>query len=282
MPAGGCFLSDTYASYAEYFDLSLLPNDGEVPLSPQSEYSTIAAGNTIHQNYEQQLTASEYIPATIFHDPIQSMKTEKDWCDTPITSPLDNTINSQQSALYQQQFDQQQQTQYTYQYPSPLPSPPQDNYLTIFPPSPCPSIELNTYTIKQEYGLLPPSPPDSNGVPSPLCDIKSEPETDSESSIDIDTLLKNSLETVVPVKKQITTLAQDHQLLREYLQDTSFQRKHNLKPLALESLIGGWGTRGDIEPVISLALEHAKRDVQATCAALNIPPGKSIFILLFY
>ena len=66
----------------------------------------------------------------------------------------------------------------------------------------------------------------------------------------------------------------DHQLLRECLQDTSFQRRHNLKPVALESLLGGWESRGDIEPVISLAIEQARRDVEDTCAQLNISPGK--------
>lgn len=80
----------------------------------------------------------------------------------------------------------------------------------------------------------------------------------------------------------------DHQLLREYLQDTTFQRKHNLKPLALESLfVGDWSARDDIEPVISLALDHARKDVQTTCAALKISPSKFVFsshllLLSFY
>lgn len=74
----------------------------------------------------------------------------------------------------------------------------------------------------------------------------------------------------------------DHQLLREYLQDTTFQRKHNLKPLALESLfVGDWGVRDDIEPVISLALDHARRDVRSTCALLNISAGESFFLFFF-
>lgn len=140
-------------------------------------------------------------------------------------------------------------------------------------PSPCPSVE---YTIKQEFPLvLPPSPPDSNGVPSPQsihCDNFKVEQFDEgyqssvlspsagESFIDINYLLDSD-------KKQ------DHQVLRGFLQDTSFQRKHNLKPLPLENLFGGLSQRGDIEPVISLALQHAKQEVQATCNALNISPN---------
>lgn len=314
IPAG-VYTPDTYASYADNFDLSLLPNDGEVPLSPQSQFYSVPLidqqqQTTIIPTITTTGTTDDYIPSTIFHhDSIPTIKFEKDWklelnCD-------DDFMN--QLATYQY-------------YPSPLPSPPQDqynqlqvpnsqqslNYLNIqYPPSPCSSVDFSSggcSNIKQEvFGniLLPPSPPDSNGAPSPLCnDIKIEPDTDSEVCIDIESLLSNSLDHLSssdtdslssspstpsnqhhhhhqhqhneqpPKKQQI----QDHQLLREYLQDTSFQRKHNLKPLALESLIGvGWGTRGDIEPVFSLALEQIRRDVQDTCATLDIPPGKRKF-----
>lgn len=83
----------------------------------------------------------------------------------------------------------------------------------------------------------------------------------NEHSIDINYLLKSN-------SNQQSAPKQDNQVLREYLQDTTFQRRHNLKPLALESLLGD---ANDFEPVISLALEHAKREVTATCSALNIP-----------
>lgn len=145
-------------------------------------------------------------------------------------------------------------------------------------PSPCPSLEYPN--IKQEQLLfLPPSPPES--VPSPQsihCDsFKIEQFDESysnqavlspsctENSIDIKYLLDSNSNR--EQKQQ-----QDHQVLREFLQDTSFQRKHNLKPLALESLFGGLTQQGDIEPVISLALQHAKQEVQATCNALKISP----------
>jgi SAM pointed domain-containing ETS transcription factor len=193
------------------------------------------------------------------------MKQEKVQCD------------HEQSVLLEQL---QSGPQYQF-YTAPILSPPQEQYI-VYPPSPCPSQgeyqspQSNQtslpISIKQEYCFLPPSPPESNGSPSPIhcADIKTEYESISspESSIDIENLL---------IKQELARnerASQDYQLLREYLQDTTFQRKHNLKPLALESLLGGWTARGDIEPVISLALEQARKDVEDTCAALDISAGE--------
>ncbi|XP_046613987.1 uncharacterized protein LOC124302180 isoform X1 [Neodiprion virginianus] len=76
----------------------------------------------------------------------------------------------------------------------------------------------------------------------------------------------------------------DHQLLREVLRDTSFQRKYNLRPVDL----GGVGTgfvenmegsecvgdlaREQIEPVLSLAMQQLQKDFDNTCVALGIHP----------
>lgn len=147
-------------------------------------------------------------------------------------------------------------------------------------PSPCPSLEYPI--IKQEHKLfLPPSPPDSNGVPSPQsihCDTLKLEQFDEQSYVNQTVLSQNCAEASIDIKyilesnSQREQKQQDHQVLREFLQDTSFQRKHNLKPLALESLFGGLTQQSDIEPVISLALQHAKQEVQATCTALKISP----------
>ncbi|GAB0086983.1 DNA-binding protein D-ETS-4 [Sergentomyia squamirostris] len=221
VPAG-VYTPDAFTSYADNFDLSLLPCDGEVPLSPADSQGS-----------------PDYIPTTIFAEGGLLGKGDAWTQPEPIQFPY---------------------------FGVGLPSPPQEPILGVFSPSPSP-VTVESTTIKQELALLPPSPPDSCGVPSPFC-VKSEPsESDTEACIDLDSFLQKSLETIDAQPKR-----QDHQLLREYLQDTTFQKKHNLKPLALESLFGGWGARGDIEPVISLALEHARRDVQATCATLNISP----------
>ncbi|XP_055624532.1 DNA-binding protein D-ETS-4 [Toxorhynchites rutilus septentrionalis] len=271
VPAGD-YTSDFFASYAELFDLSLLtPSDSQVPLSPQSEQQ--------RQQQQQQLqsglpTASasevlDYIPATIFHDvpelvqqqTLHQMKQEKP------TSWNENIGESSLKSVLLEQLQSGPQYQY---YPSALLSPPQEQY-AVFPPSPTPSIPDfqslggNFVTIKQEYCSLPPSPPDSNGAPSPVHCSEIKTEFDAEPSIDIDSLLGSSrqLEEDSPSKLEF-------QILREHLQDTSFQRKHNLKPVELESLIGGLTTRADIGSVFELALQDAQDGIQATCNELGI------------
>lgn len=78
----------------------------------------------------------------------------------------------------------------------------------------------------------------------------------------------------------------DHQLLREVLRDTSFQRKYNLRPVDLGSVGTGFVedmepgecvgdlTREQIEPVLSLAIQQLQKDFDNTCVALGIHPGK--------
>ncbi|XP_055537613.1 DNA-binding protein D-ETS-4 isoform X2 [Wyeomyia smithii] len=280
VPAGD-YTSDFFASYAELFDLSLLTqSDGEVPLSPQSQQQR----QQLLQQQQETVVQSEvnesleYIPATIFHDvpasmqeTLQQMKQEK---PTSWTESLEES--SLKSALLEQL---QAGPQYQY-YTSTLLSPPQERY-AVFPPSPTPSIQDfqslsipqtvssgNFVTIKQEFCSLPPSPPDSNGAPSPVHCSEIKTEFDAEPSIDIDSLLgspRQPEEELLPIK-------QEFQILREHLQDTSFQRKHNLKPVELESLIGGLTTRADIGSVFELALQEVQDGIQATCNVLGISP----------
>jgi hypothetical protein len=130
---------------------------------------------------------------------------------------------------------------------------------------------------------LPPSPPDSNGVPSPQsihCESYKIEQFDEQSYSNQTILSPNCADNSIDIKYLLDSREQkqqDHQVLREFLQDTTFQRKHNLKPLALESLFGGLTQQGDIEPVISLALQHAKQEVQATCNALKISPDPQLW-----
>lgn len=195
-------------------------------------------------------------------------------------------------------------------YPSPQSSPaqseynfPHTQYSTNSPPSacydslsssrnslynsassPCPSIDAQT--IKQEQlHILPPSPPESScDTPTPQSsysscssgfDFKSEPfDSDVETFNDLNKSQQCSSANNNNAASA-TEISADHQLLREYLEDTTFQKRHNLKPLALESFIGGLEeVRDNIEPFISLALEHAKREADATCAKLQISQGK--------
>lgn len=283
-PSDSCTPPDHYNVYANAFDLSLLPTtDGDVPhiLQPLSTLPQ-QSPNLTDTTPELHITIDDYIPTTVFQH--FAVKTET----TSALSP--QYFNSSAANVHD------------------------TSIFTIFPPSPTPShhhesgATANTTAIKQEFNtLFPPSPPDSYGSlsphhhhqqrhptgasPAPSSASATPSEVSDSECIDIDSLLLDAAtadehgQRFAPFLQQ-----QDHQLLREFLQDTTFQRKHNLKPLALDALLmgGSWDNSGgcgghadgdcdeddDIGSVISLALEHARKDVQRTCAALHISPGK--------
>lgn len=193
---------------------------------------------------------------------------------------IDNTYQYPNQTQVKQEDNHDWQQQQYYLQSSSLLSPISPATTVHSSPSPCPSIDYSN--IKQEQQLfLPPSPPDSNGVPSPQsihCDNYKVEQFDEQSYANQAVLSPNCNENAIDIKFLLESAnsreqkQQDHQVLREFLQDTTFQRKHNLKPLALESLFGGLTQQGDIEPVICLALQHAKQEVQATCNALKISP----------
>uniref|UniRef100_A0A182P5Q0 ETS domain-containing protein n=1 Tax=Anopheles epiroticus TaxID=199890 RepID=A0A182P5Q0_9DIPT len=256
VPAGN-YTSDVYASYAELFDLSGLPNDGEVPLSPQSQ---------LQQSYGAGPPAQspEYIPATIFHDvpPMQQMKQEHpstanwsdSWSNSSGYSSCGSVISSNPAS----------------------------------PESTASSYGLLDHPHQQQLGSRTVSPYHQT---SSLLDapIKTEYDSGAESSIDLESLLGDSSPyhqhqapspspAFVKVEPNYSQLAEQtkppapggFQILREHLQDTSFQRRHNLKPLELDSLIGGLTTHADIGPVFEFALQEMKNGVQATCTELGI------------
>lgn len=251
---------DQYASYAyaDNFDLSLLPEDAGIP-------------TTVYQYNAPQIkieSAWDSVVAEQASPPIASI---------PFLSSGNQLIPPPPAYPHSA-------------YPSPQSSPQQSEFASFAYGkfngsydclnSPCPSLDATS--IKQELHILPPSPPESNcETPSPrsACSdtssstIKTEPLDADVEFIDLNTLLQQPQQSAQ--QAQLVDIKPSHQLLRECLEDTTFQKKHNLKPLALESFIGGLAeVRGDFEPVISLALEHAKREADAICAELQISQGK--------
>lgn len=105
-------------------------------------------------------------------------------------------------------------------------------------------------------------------------------DTDSLRQLLEEDFKENQPQTVPSVPK-------DHQLLREVLRDTSFQKKFNIRPIDF-GLIGGDIKmeepadesaqrdlmRENIEPVLNLAIEQMRKDVDSTCSALGISPGE--------
>ncbi|XP_034114703.1 DNA-binding protein D-ETS-4 isoform X1 [Drosophila albomicans] len=240
-------------SYADNFDLSLLPED---------------AG----------------IPTTVYQYNAPQIKIESAWDCASVGGDLHEQLATTNNSSSHQLIPPPPAYPHS-AYPSPQSSPQQSDFASFAYgnkyngsydclSSPCPSLDASS--IKQELHILPPSPPESNcETPSPrsACSdgsssIKAEPlDVDVENYIDLNSLLQQQQQQ----QEQLTETKPSHQLLRECLEDTTFQKKHNLKPLALESFIGGLAeVRGDFEPVISLALEHAKREADAICAELQI------------
>uniref|UniRef100_A0A034W792 DNA-binding protein D-ETS-4 n=1 Tax=Bactrocera dorsalis TaxID=27457 RepID=A0A034W792_BACDO len=160
---------------------------------------------------------------------------------------------------------------------------------SLHPSSPYPS--LDACNIKQELHILPPSPPESNcEAPSPhssWADIKSEPlDADVETLIDLKMLLdkkefsntayndynSNSSEcqlkpsAAMPVQQQQhqhqqqqQQKSQDHQMLREFFEENHFPMGCSMNEVG-----------GNIEQVISMALEDTKSQAVETCAKLQI------------
>lgn len=85
----------------------------------------------------------------------------------------------------------------------------------------------------------------------------------------------------------------DHRLLRQVLKDTSFQKRYNLVPVPVGELGTGFAMteqtaasldlpQDEIEPMLSLAMEQLKSEVQGTCAVLGITRGQYSSQLIFF
>lgn len=83
------------------------------------------------------------------------------------------------------------------------------------------------------------------------------------------------METIYAMQQTVGIEANNKdQLIDDYLQDLCEQKK--LKS-TLDAIFGD-----DIGPVISLALEQARKDVEQTCMTLNISSGTFYCCCFFY
>ncbi|XP_035792505.1 DNA-binding protein D-ETS-4-like [Anopheles albimanus] len=310
----GSYTSDLYTSYAELFDLSLLPNDGEVPLSPQSQLQQ-GQQNQQQQQQQQQLyggsdiggpnnngpaQSPEYIPATIFHDvpspdagSMQQLKQEPGsvasvWSDTWSNSSgylSCGSINGSNPASPESPASSYGLLDHPHTQQQSVPargSSLQDHHQRLLSPY------GGEQTIKTEYDSGAETSIDLDSLlgdsPSPYHTQQQQqhPATVKVEEADLDALLYSFSPSSVLEAQQVPAVPapappppaskpqQGFQILREHLQDTSFQRRHNLKPLELDSLIGGLTTHADIGPVFEYALQEMKNGVQATCTELGI------------
>lgn len=157
--------------------------------------------------------------------------------------------------------------------------------------SPCSSTRSPTSPLS--YSNLS-SPPQINVSNADVIDLLGNAIIKQETSIDFENILQSlrSSETqTVPEKPK----SEDHQLLREVLRDTSFQKKYNIRPFDFELMdaqikieepeeddmmnpCGEQLPSDKIDPVLNLAIEQMRKDVRNTCAALGISPGKNFMI----
>lgn len=147
---------------------------------------------------------------------------------------------------------------------------------------------------------------DNTDVGSLFSDTVLNKQIKQESTVDFGTILqtyqdadtlRQLLEKDIkkPEVQTVPEKPKDHQLLREVLKDTSFQKKYNLKPIDfgfitddikmeepenehsdLMRTCSEQIAREKIEPVLNLAIEQMRKDVDSTCAALGISTGKFI------
>ncbi|XP_001607130.2 DNA-binding protein D-ETS-4 [Nasonia vitripennis] len=143
---------------------------------------------------------------------------------------------------------------------------------------------LKEILFREDTCLSPASSIRSSVTSSPGSTSSLEPENRSSLR---DLLFRNTgKDSANLVKTDLPSKQSDHQLLREVLRDTSFQRKYNLKPVELgavgtgfvEDMVAQSGecvgdlAREQIEPVLSLAIQQLQKDFDNTCVALGIHP----------
>lgn len=187
-------------------------------------------------------------------------------------------------------------------YPTPSPSSDEGSIPTVAlqPSSPYSSLHYTTPVyIKEEPnrlsvpGFASPYPlsPSGSCVSYGSHNQYPSPTPQPEEYIDIEQLLKenqilqdSTQHSYITPKTEIEE-PRDHILLRSVLEDTTFQKRFNLRPVPLElgnvkmeeSSGGDDLVAPDIDRVLSMAIEQSKRDVDSTCTVLGISPGELEF-----
>ncbi|XP_049865295.1 DNA-binding protein D-ETS-4-like isoform X2 [Pectinophora gossypiella] len=194
-------------------------------------------------------------------------------------------------------------------YPTPSPSSDEGSIPTVALQPSSPYSSMNTgYSpvfIKEEPNRLTvpgfsspyPLSPSGSCVSYGSHNQYSSPVPQHDEYIDIEELLKENQILQESVQQNYITPKveieepRDHILLRSALEDTTFQKRLNLRPIPLElgsvkmeeSSGGANGTGDDslvapdIDRVLSMAIEQSKRDVDNTCTVLGISPDPMLW-----
>lgn len=155
----------------------------------------------------------------------------------------------------------------------------------------------STYSNSSDQVGVVPETPDVFGL------LGTEKQIKQESTVDFSGLLQGfedteGLREFLDEGFKREEKSKDHQLLREVLRDTSFQRKYNIRTFDFEfinqsikmeepeqgsstqsELLRHEQMREHIEPVLNMAIGEMRKEVDKTCATLGISRGMSLFLL---
>lgn len=339
VPSAGFTPPCDYSAFADNFDLSLLPG-GDLQFSPSASLYTHSPPpptkqpkiySTFYNNNNQQIEKNNELETNIQNLFVLEAKKQDSnyncgvYLDIPSQSPNSNSIGSLSpySTIY---YPNSPESFYTQSPGSVYSKSPNEEYFNksikkeiSYPNSPI-QQNYSPYHIKEETYLptvLTSSPRpssnysscsspqqiESNDVLELFCTNSQPKQIKQESTVDFGNLLQN-FDTTNNLKNIFDYKApkkvEDHQLLREVLRDTSFQKKHNIKPIDISLLSGdikmeepeenGTGElinsctdlpREKIEPVLNLAIEQVRKDVRNTCTTLGISPGKLNHLIIY-
>lgn len=292
-------------------------NNVVVPGSPlQGIYLEVPSAKNYHANspagalspYSPQGLVSPNDQFALFHSPASDHHSLY-----PSSPDVSLYTQSPNSAYSRSPCDEFIQSPYIKsEYPtSPLPSyssfkVKEENYLSpcsllSSPSSPSPSY--SNQSSPDQVGIVPDTPDVLNllGSASTL-----DRQIKQESTVDFGSILQGFQDTESlrellddsyrkDKDEAVSEKPKDHQLLREVLRDTSFQKKYNIKTFDFgliaqdikmeepeeanqsEMMSQEQIAREHIEPVLNMAIEQMRKDVENTCAALGLSRGKCTF-----
>ncbi|EFA02538.2 DNA-binding protein D-ETS-4 isoform X1 [Tribolium castaneum] len=311
VPSAGFTPPCDYTNFAENFDLSLLPGGEQVdytqsppPEKPQPKIYTTFYPNSPEADFRPDFQTllvpdAEKTPAVFLEvPPILSPNSYRQSSEANFypSSPELSLYTPSPNSLYSQSpVDDFFQYVKKEAYP---PSPysyrvKEENFL-----SPCgfssPTSPATSYSSLSSPEQINTQQSENTDVLELLENTVLDKQIKQESTVDFGNLLSTfqdseSLRRLLEddfkeaQPQTVPSKPKDHQLLREVLRDTSFQKKYNIKPIDF-GFIGDIKMeepdenaqrdlmREKIEPVLSLAIEQMRKDVDTTCAALGISP----------
>lgn len=260
-----------YTNFADSFDLSLLPSGEDLPLSPTNA--------SFYTDFENKDLKSLQVCNPIY---LEVPNSNNYHANSPIgaLSPYSSDLSHSPgaySSLESQSF-----------YPaSPInqKSEPAFNKEQKEPPAYFATIEN-----RQVFDIL------TNSI----LEIKEEVlQQDDAPTVDFSSVLgyrdsENLRQLLESPAKKVKT-SEDHQVLREFLRDTSYQKKYNVRPfdfdisIKMEDEASDEG--GDLlntcseqltAPVLQIYMEQMKSDIASTCSKLNISSGRYTYTIRKY